>query len=189
MLTTRYIAAKQSAHQLNASKSSGFGLVEVMVTVAIIGVLMGYGLPSYTNWLENSRVRNVAGSILNGLQKARASAVTNNALVTFTLGANNSWTIGCPTATATCPALIDQYTADGSSGNITATTTPANKTTITYSNLGTRVISAAVAAISFNQVDVASSNVSSRALRVVVGTSGSARMCDPAFSLPDPKGC
>lgn len=184
MLSSRYIMAKP-----NTKKSSGFSLVEVMITVSILAVLIGYGLPSYTDWLENSRVRTVAVSILNGLQKARAHAVTSNALVTFTLGANNSWTIACPTATNTCPALIEQYTAEGAPVNVSITTTPASRTTITYSSLGTRVTSGAAALTSFNRVDVVSSRSGSRDLRVVVGASGSARLCDPVFSLPDPKGC
>lgn len=159
-----------------------------MIVVSILIILAGVGLPSYREWIENSRVRNAASSILNGIQKARTSAVLNNTQVRFTLGANSAWTVQCVTASS-CPggvALIEQRnTSDGSSSAVTVTPVPAAATTVTFSNLGI----ATAGGLTRVTLDTTALSSGNRPLRVEIGASGAARMCDPAFSLPDPKGC
>jgi type IV fimbrial biogenesis protein FimT len=168
------------------SKQLGVSLVELMIIVAIIGILAAVGAPSYREWIENSKIRNGASSILNGIQKARASAVLNNAQVRFVLGANSAWTVGCVVATAVCPASIEQRAStDGSSTSVTTTTLPGGATTVTFSNLGI----ANAGGLTRVTVDNSTTYSGKRPLRIDIGASGSARMCDPAFSLPDPKGC
>ncbi len=168
----------------NSSKSRGFSLIELMIAVVMIGIVLAFAVPSYREWIENSKVRNAAESILNGIQKARAEAVLKNARVQFSLvGGNSAWTVGCVAATANCPATIEQRDmGDGSAATVTVNPAGGN---VIFSNLGLRVSG-------FTQVDVdttALSAADSRDLTIQVTTSGAARMCDPAFSLPDPKGC
>lgn len=165
--------------------NKGFTLVELMIVIAVIAVLAAVGMTGMSTWNENARIRNVAQSIVNGLQQARAHALKSNADVIFTLTGNN-WTIGCVTATATCPASIEQYTADTLSTNITAAITPAANTTVTFSPLG--VINNA--ASGFNTINVTSSESGTRALRIEVGVGGSARLCDPSIAIAtSPRGC
>ena len=63
----------------------GFSLVELMVTVAVLSLLMTLAVPSFAEWIQNSRIRTAAESIQNGLQVARAEAVRRNARVEFAL--------------------------------------------------------------------------------------------------------
>ena len=95
----------------------GFSLIELMVGLAILGVLLAAGAPSFRTWLNNTQIRNAAEAIQNGLQQARAAAVQRNSLVVFTLGAGSSWTVGCATATATCPAVIESRSSQEGSVN------------------------------------------------------------------------
>ena len=59
----------------------GFTLIELVVSVAIVGVLLAAAAPSFGTWMANSRVRTTAESIQNGLMLAKAEAVRRNARV------------------------------------------------------------------------------------------------------------
>jgi type IV fimbrial biogenesis protein FimT len=61
----------------------GFSLVELIVGMAILGVLLAIAMPAFSNWLRNARVRTAAESVQNGLQLARAEAVRRNTTVAF----------------------------------------------------------------------------------------------------------
>lgn len=61
----------------------GFSLVELSVVVAIIGLLMAIGFPSFQTWLRNVQIRNAAESLQNGLQFARMEALRRNERVSF----------------------------------------------------------------------------------------------------------
>jgi type IV fimbrial biogenesis protein FimT len=59
----------------------GFSLIELIVGMAILGILMSIGIPAFSDWMRNARVRTTAESVLNGLQLARAEAVRRNTTV------------------------------------------------------------------------------------------------------------
>jgi type IV fimbrial biogenesis protein FimT len=125
---------------------------------------------------------------------ARAEAVRRNLPVNFTLGTGSSWTVGCVTATTTCPAAIQsRATGDGSSSAITVTA--ADASTITFNNFGRMTAPAPASGATKFDVTVDSSVLSAastRNLRVTVGVSGNVRMCDPnvaAATPPDPRAC
>lgn len=190
------VLAKKSRKTRRSSFTSGFTLVELMIAVALLGILAALGLPNYQIWIENTRIRNAAESIQTGLQKARFEALKRNQPVQFVLGANSAWTIGCVTATAACPAAIEQRgSKEGSSASISVTAAPAvASTTVVFTNLGTVLQSPPALAAPFTRVDIDSTALSatdSRDLRVTIGTGGVGRMCDPysGLSASDPRKC
>lgn len=63
----------------------GFSLIELLITVAIAGILLAIGASGFRIWIANMRIRTVAESIQNGLQLARGEAVRRNALIRFQL--------------------------------------------------------------------------------------------------------
>lgn len=169
----------------------GVTLIELLIAGAIMGIVLALAIPSYRAFIQNSRIRNAAESIQNGLQVARSEAVRLNAQVQFVWGTGSSWTVGCVTATANCPATIQsRATGEGSSASIIVTSAPAASTTVVFNNFGA-VVATATTPTQFD-VDVDTAILpaaDSRELRVTIGTGGNARMCDPNLLSSDPRAC
>jgi type IV fimbrial biogenesis protein FimT len=82
----------------------GFSLVELIITLAILGILIALGASSFRAWIVNMKIRSTAESIQNGLQLARGEAVRRNTTVMFQL--TTSTANGCALALVS-PDLAD----------------------------------------------------------------------------------
>lgn len=73
----------------------GFSLIELLISIVILGVLIVLGIPSFSEWLYNSQIRNAAEGVLHGLQVARSEAVRRNGYTQFILlnGSGNTFEI------------------------------------------------------------------------------------------------
>jgi type IV fimbrial biogenesis protein FimT len=171
-------------------KPKGFSLIELMVVIAIVAILAVLGLPSYAVWTQNSRIRNAAEGLLNGLQLARSEAVARNTQINFVANANSGWTFGCATVVAvTCPAVIQTRSAgEGSTNTLVTVNNATVADTVAFSNFGALVPAVAMNIMVDSTVLSASE---SRELRIEISTSGSVRMCDPNLdtSGTDPRRC
>lgn len=79
--------------------SRGFTLVELMVTVAVLAVLIGVAVPSFTRIMHGNRLTSAANEVVAALQTGRMEAIRRNARVVLcptTDGAacssTNNWT-------------------------------------------------------------------------------------------------
>lgn len=66
-------------------RQRGFTLVELVITIAVMALILFVAIPSIGTWLDNTRIRNVADSLQNGLQLARGEAVRRNQNVSLWL--------------------------------------------------------------------------------------------------------
>jgi len=81
---------KMSPYCIKRSRSGspdGFTVVELMVTLAVIGILAVIATPSMTALINNSRVAGQTEELVASLQLARAEAIRRNARVTVCAGA------------------------------------------------------------------------------------------------------
>ena len=64
-------------------RQRGFTLMELMVSVTVLGVLSALAVPSFTNMINRNRLASQSNELLSAIQYARMEAVRSNANVTF----------------------------------------------------------------------------------------------------------
>ena len=178
---------------------SGFTLVELMVVVAVAGVLIALVGPSFQRMIEVQRVQSINSQLVTDLQSARSEAVSRNARVRITF--RNDSTQSCYT--------LYTYTSNATRCNCLATPacTLAGLTEIRTVSVrrdtGVSVVPGPGLPIEFafepvtgalykiptdffspplTQYLTLTSIDSQRALRTVVGLSGRPTVCAPAGS-------
>ncbi|MFV1982282.1 MAG: GspH/FimT family pseudopilin [Thiohalomonadales bacterium] len=76
-------------------KHSGFTIVELLVTMAIFGVLAAIAFPQMTGFADNNRLVNQVNNLSANLQYARSEAIRRVRNVTIeTLDGTNKWQSG-----------------------------------------------------------------------------------------------
>ncbi len=70
---------------LNFRAQSGYSLVELIVGLAVIALLISLGIPEYSKFIANARIRATTEGIATGLNLARAEAVKRNGRVEMVL--------------------------------------------------------------------------------------------------------
>src|SRR5205814_3204698 len=65
--------------------SSGFTLVELLITITLLALLLGLAVPFFGGMIRNTRVRSVSEALQNGVRTAQAEAVRRNRQVVFFL--------------------------------------------------------------------------------------------------------
>lgn len=175
---------------LAVRRSTGFSLVELIITLAIVGIALAAGLPGITEWIRNSQIRTAADDLLGALQTARTEAVRRNAHIDFVLtnpGATGGtgWTIQ-----TTVAQQVIQSSPDGvGTRNVVLAVSPAGATTVTFNGFGRPTGGLEqVAQIDLDSAVLAADK--SRDLRIVITTGGEIRMCDPnVVDTLDPRRC
>ena len=74
-------------------QAKGFTIIEVMIVIAVLGILATVAIPNYMDWLPKSRVNGAARELFTEMQLAKMKAISenNNYVITFDT-ANNSYT-------------------------------------------------------------------------------------------------
>lgn len=195
----------------SARMSRGASLIELMVGITLLALLVGLGVPSFADWLQNARIRGAAESIQSGLQHARAEAVRRNTPARFQLvstldsscdvsTSDANWLVNLTSGTTpaghcedtmsdTTSPFIVQRSPAGSGGD--GLDISASQYAVSFNGLGRQVASTnPTTAIGTLTIDVKSESVTclgttggtARCLRIVVSPAGQIRMCDPSIT-------
>lgn len=129
-MTLPAVAGRINNYQVmckNSAKSAGFTLLELMMTIAIAGILVTMAIPSFNLTISSNRLTNYANDLVGALNLARSEAVKRGMQVTILSNSGTAsdwdagWTVftdsnvigvidGSDTVLRTYPQLTSGYT-------------------------------------------------------------------------------
>jgi type IV fimbrial biogenesis protein FimT len=189
------------------SRSRGFTIVELLVTITVLGIVLMLGLPNMSAWLQNTQIRTSAEAMVSGLQLARTEALRRNRQVRFNVvdtldaGCNliatgGSWVVSMADPSGKCnvdpsdttdPFIVQRRSGQDGSQNVAVSATAS---TVLFNGLGSAGAPVQFAVTNPNGGTCQQSGGTMRCLQINVSASGSVRMCDPAVGdATDPRKC
>ncbi|WP_374243398.1 Tfp pilus assembly protein FimT/FimU [Zoogloea sp.] len=183
----------------------GTTLLELIITVAIVGILMAVGVPQLGDWVRRNSVASAAEIVQNGLRQAEAEAIRRNQRVEFLLTNDDpskekikalsaaingsNWASRVLGADFTplsdvSMAYVNAFRMKDVSSDV-ALEGPAN---LVFTGTG-RVLDIKGAAVSEYMVFRVTRPGADRVMCVFVTPGGGVRTCDPAISAGKPFAC
>ena len=179
-------------------RAAGFTIIEVLISLVVLGVLIAMAGPSFVEFMQNSQIRAAADAMQNGLQLARGNAVSRNVPVSLSVGPGSGWTV----AEVASGTVIETRVHEEGTPNVNIATTPNGSFAVTFTPLGAVTTNAdgtaTVTRMDFVNPSGGACQTDSpagamRCLRIVVSGGGSVRMCDPQLTAlgmtTDPRAC
>lgn len=187
---------------------SGFTLIEMIVTLAVLSILLALAAPSFQAMVANAQLRSTAESVMAGLQLARAEALRRNTNVSFWMvnslsagcassATSTSWVVSLDALNGSCnatpalnlaPRIVQVRSGTEVGGGVTVSASSAANAAascVTFNGFGAATANCTGGGTPLREIDFTSNvaNAASRTIQVVAG--GSIRMCDPAVNDTD----
>ena len=110
--------------------SSGFTLIELMVTIAVLAIIVGMAAPSISTQLANQRVKATVSLIESALKEAKAESIIRRQDIRVVYNASNTprtITIQDPNAVLNTYNINDKSTISITPSSVTVLTFQPNK--------------------------------------------------------------
>jgi type IV fimbrial biogenesis protein FimT len=200
---------------LACAQSAGFTLLEMLIAMAVMGIILTYAVPSMSTFYANQRLIGAAQQVYGHLQQARSEAVARNVTtyVNFAVDGTASWeygmsssnslcdlTVTSPTTASACVITVDDGdgTLDPGNGSVdTGDLVLMRFTDTDYPNVTMNIasFSSGNTQVSFDPLRGTSTsgqvNLSSNgnSLRVTISLLGRVAICTPDGTMPNYLGC
>lgn len=173
----------------------GFTLLELMVTITVLGILVSLAVPSYSSLINRNRVRNAAEQMRSDFSLARSESLrrSSNVTLSFTRSADGAtWCYGMNTGgscdcTATTGANVCALDVEGGVRIRRVVDSAAYRgvsmSSLTYSGCSTScnlTLNSVRPTMAGGTVEFTSSE--NQIVRVVTTSMGRIRMCSPSGS-------
>ncbi len=132
------------------SRQKGLTLVELMVAVAVVGVLLSVGIPSFTNMIDTNRIKGAAETLYANVQRARSESIKRNGdiYVNFSADGSATWVYGVSDLTSCTLSVTDATNAaacaitvdDGDGDNVVHMVTDSDGDGVFDQDLGDRIL-------------------------------------------------
>ena len=106
------MGTRSSSLPCSRGRIRGFTLIELMVTLTVLAIMLGIGVPSFKNFIAGQKVKTATYDLMASLLLARSEAVKRNTNVALTPGSATAWAGGWTVGTGTL-TLLQQQAADG----------------------------------------------------------------------------
>lgn len=83
-------ASENNVAQTLRMTSSGFTLIELMVTIAVLAIIVSIAAPSISNQLSNQRVKSTTALIENALKEAKAESLIRRKNISVVYNASDT---------------------------------------------------------------------------------------------------
>jgi type IV fimbrial biogenesis protein FimT len=171
----------------------GFTLIELMIALAIFGILLMLAGPQLAQFMANSQIRNAAESMLNGVQQAQTFAVKQNGLARLLVDpttGTGGWQV-LVTVDGVEGAAVQVYSLVDGAPKTAITPVPADARQITFDGFG-RVVPNVDASATLTCLKVTDASANPRNLNVAITSLAlnvGTKLCDPAVAATEPQGC
>ena len=104
-------------HPSSTQQQAGLTLVELMIVVAIMGIMLAVSAPKFSSFIPNMQLRSAVMHLYSNMQNTRLNAIKTNTtwaivfdppgnryLICSNKGPDGSWSA---TADNTCPTIVD----------------------------------------------------------------------------------
>jgi type IV fimbrial biogenesis protein FimT len=113
--TSYRASAKTNRTVMPIKKNAGLTLLELMISLAIVGIIVSVSVPGYSGFRETQRLTGAAENLYGFLQQARSESLARNVpvFVNFAADGSETWMYGMSSVASACDISIKTPATSG----------------------------------------------------------------------------